>query len=101
MSDLCLTLLCPPGAEEKLLDHLLLSSDIVKVFTSTTTAAHGLSHENLDQAEQVLGRARATAIQVILAASDKTALLDTIRRQFAGTGMRYWLTTVVEAGEVA
>lgn len=100
MSDLCLTLLCPPGAEEKLLDRLLLSTGMVKVFTSTTTAAHGLSHENMDQAEQVLGRSRATSIQVILSASDKTALLDTIRQQFAGTGMRYWITAVTEAGEV-
>jgi len=100
MSDLCLTLLCPPGAEEKLLDCLLLSPDIVKIFTSTTTAAHGLAHENLDQAEQVLGRARAIAIQVILAASDKTALLDIIRKQVAGAGVRYWVTTVVEAGEL-
>ncbi len=61
MSDLCLTLLCPPEAEEKLLDRLLLSPEIVKVFTSTTTAAHGLSHENMDQAEQVLGRVPADA----------------------------------------
>lgn len=100
MSELCLTLVCPPAVEEKLLDLLLLSPNAT-VFTSTATAAHGLAHEYLDQTEQVLGRARATEIQVIFAAADKAALLEAIRRQFAGAGLRYWVTTVAEAGEIA
>ncbi|MHB0975238.1 MAG: DUF3240 family protein [Thiobacillus sp.] len=99
MSELCLTLLCPPAVEEKLLDLLLLSPNAT-VFTSTPTAAHGLAHENLDQTEQVLGRARATEVEVIFAAADKAALLEAIHQQFAGAGLRYWLTTVVEAGEI-
>ena len=101
MSELCLTLLCPPAIEEKLLDLLRMAPNIATVFTSTPTAAHGLAHENLDQTEQVLGRARATAVQVILAASAKATLLEAIRRQFAGAGLRYWVTPVVEAGEIA
>ena len=100
MSELCLTLLCPPAVEEKLLDLLLMLPNTT-VFTSTATAAHGLAHDNLDQTEQVLGRARATEVQVIFAAADKAALLESIRRQFAGAGLRYWVTTVVEAGEIA
>ena len=100
MSELCLTLLCPPAIEEKLLD-LLLVSPMATVFTSTATAAHGLPVGNLSQTEQVLGRAHATQVQVILAAADKTTLLENIRRQFAGTGLRFWVTTVVEAGEIA
>ncbi len=100
MSELCLTLLCPPAIEEKLLDLLLMLPGRT-VFTSTATAAHGLTHENLDQTEQVLGRAHATEIQVIFAAADKAALLEALRREFAGAGLRYWVTTVVEAGEIA
>ncbi len=100
MSELCLTLLCPPAVEEKLLDLLLLSPNAT-VFTSTATAAHGLAHENLDQMEQVLGRANTTEVQVIFAAADKAALLEVLRQQFAGAGLRYWVTTVVEAGEIA
>lgn len=100
MSDLCLTLLCPPAIEEKLLDLLLLSPNAA-IFTSAPTAAHGLAVGNLSQAEQVLGRAQATQIQVICAADDKAALLDDIRRQLGGVGLRYWVTTVVEAGELA
>ncbi|MHB1174760.1 MAG: DUF3240 family protein [Sulfuriferula sp.] len=100
MSELCLTLLCPPEAEERLLDLLLMLPNTT-VFTSTPTAAHGLTHENMDQTEQVLGRARATEVEVIFAVADKAALLEAIRQQFAGAGLRYWVTTVVEAGEIA
>lgn len=100
MSELCLTLLCPPALEEKLLD-LLLMSPKVKLFTSTATFAHGLAHERLDQTEQVLGRARATEVKVIFAAAEQVSLLAALRRQFAGAGLRYWVTTVIEAGEIA
>lgn len=99
MSELCLTLLCPPEVEEKLLDLLLMSPNAT-VFTSTPTAAHGMAHENLDQTGQVLGRARAAELKIIFAAAEKAALLENIRQQFAGTGLRYWVTTVVEAGEI-
>lgn len=100
MSELCLTLLCPPAIEEKLLDLLLLSTTPM-VFTSTPTAAHGLAHEYLDQTEQVLGRARATRVQVIFAAADKAALLEALHREFAGAGLRYWVTPLIETGEIA
>ncbi|MBN8765270.1 MAG: DUF3240 family protein [Thiobacillus sp.] len=100
MSELCLTLLCPPAVEEKLLDLLLMSPNAA-VFTSAPTAAHGLDHGNLSQTEQVLGRAHATQIQVIFAAADKTSLLEQIHQEFAGAGLRYWLTPVLEAGEIA
>lgn len=100
MAELCLTLVCPPAVEEKLLDLLLMSPDVT-FFTSTVTAAHGMAHENMDQTEQVLGRANATEIQILLAAANKNPLLDAIRRDLAGAGVRYWVTTVAEAGEIA
>ena len=100
MSELCLTLLCPPALEEKLLDMLLMSPEVA-LFTSTPTAAHGSSAGQLSSTEQVLGRAIATQVQVLFAAKDKEALLDTIQQQFAGTGMRYWLAPILEQGAFA
>ena len=100
MSELCLTLLCPPAVEEKLLDLILMSPNAA-VFTSAPTAAHGLAFGRLNQTEQVLGRAFATQVQVIIPTADKAALLGSIQEQFAGAGLRYWTTTVVEAGEIA
>ena len=100
MSDLCLTLLCPPAVEEKLLDLLLLSPH-VSVFTSAPTSAHGLAVNGLSQTEQVLGRSFATQVQVIIGSAEKDALLGAIQAQLAGAGVRYWITPVVEAGEMA
>lgn len=100
MSELCLTVLCPPAVEEKLLDLLLLSPNAA-VFTSAPTAAHGLAFGSLNQTEQVLGRAFATQVQVVIPATDKEALLGDIHRQFAGAGLRYWIMPVVEVGEIA
>ncbi len=100
MSELCLTLLCPPTLEEKLLDTLLMAPQAA-LFTSTPTAAHGSAAGNLSPAEQVLGRAITTQVQVLLAAKDKEALLNTIQQQFAGTGMRYWLAPILEQGVFA
>ena len=100
MSELCLTLLCPPALEEKLLDLLLMLPD-APVFTSAPAAAHGLAFGRLSASEQVLGRALATQVQVLLAEADKEALLQAVQTQFAGAGLRYWLTPVTEAGAIA
>lgn len=100
MSELCLTLLCPPTLEEKLLDMLLITP-AVSLFTSTPTAAHGASAGQLSASEQVLGRARATQIQVLFASADKESLLASIQQQFGGTGLRYWIAPILEHGEFA
>lgn len=100
MSELCLTLLCPPALEEKLLDLLLILPEAA-VFTSAPAAEHGLAFGRLSPTEQVLGRSLATQVQVLLAEQDKEVLLQAVQQQFAGVGLRYWLTPVSEAGEIA
>jgi hypothetical protein len=100
MSELCITLLCPRAVEEKLLDLLLMSPNLT-VFTSSATSAHGMNHAALGQTEQVLGRAHALQVQAIFSTTDKTLLLEALRQQFAGVGLRYWVTPVIEAGEIA
>lgn len=98
MSELCLTLICSPSLEEKLLDMLLIDP-AVTLFTSAATAAHGASAGQMSAAEQVLGRALGTQIQVIFAAENQEALLDRLRQQFVGTGLRYWISPILEHGE--
>ncbi len=99
MSDICLTLLCPPGIEENLLD-LLLMTPHAAVFTSTKTAAHGLTFGRLSAMEQVLGRASAIQVQLVLPEADRGPLLERLKREFAGTGLRYWLMPVLESGAI-
>jgi len=99
MPELCLTLLCPPAVEESLLDLLLLTPGAT-VFISASVAAYGMTFGALSQTEQVLGRSHATQIQILCAAENKANLLEEIRRQFSGAGLRYWITPVAEAGEL-
>lgn len=100
MNDCCLTLLCPPLDEEKLLDLLLMFAHSA-VFTSAPVAAHGVSVGRLSASEQVLGRARATQVQVLLPVAAKDVLLASIRAQFAGVGVRYWVTPLLEMEAIA
>ena len=100
MTELCLTLLCPPALEEKLLDLLLISPE-VSLFTSALAASHGGSATRLSSTEQVLGRAFVTQIDVVFDEANKEMVLTRIRQQFSGTGLRYWITSILERGEFA
>lgn len=100
MPELCLTLLCPPAQEERVLDMLLMTP-AVRVFTSSRSAAHGLHHSRLDAGEQVLGLAVMTQVQVLLSQTDQAGVLADLKMKLAGSGLRYWLTPVIESGEFA
>jgi hypothetical protein len=97
MAEYCLTLLCTPDLEERVLDTLLLAEELT-IFTSAPAAVHGLAHERLGDTEQVLGRAFATQVQALVPAASCAALLDIIQREFAGANLRYWVTAVQESG---
>lgn len=90
MPDFCLTLICPPELEEKLLD-LLLETLPGAIFTSSFAFFHGSSHA-LTTHEQVMGRSRAAQVQVLLAAEERSALFERLRADFTGTPLRYWIT---------
>jgi hypothetical protein len=99
MSELCLTLLCPSKLEEKLLDTLLVFPGIT-IITSTQTAAHGMSQERMSESEQVMGRSFVTQVQALLLIKDQMAMLSCLRQNFTGAGLRYWITPVLEVGEI-
>jgi hypothetical protein len=98
MPSIWLTLLCPLTLEEKLIDYLL-AADGAEVFTSAPIAAHGLSTSTLDPVEQVLGRARAVLIQLVVEQQHLMPLLDTLREQFPKTGLRFWTSQINLVGE--
>ncbi|WP_454776814.1 DUF3240 family protein [Janthinobacterium tructae] len=99
MTELCLTLLCSPALEERVLDTLLMSSEI-SLFTSTAAAAHGLAHDRLSATEQVLGLAKMTRIDALLPEAHRETVLTMLRQVLQGGGVRYWLTPITEAGEL-
>ena len=100
MADYCLTLICPPPVEEKLLD-LLLASVGSEVFTSTHTHSHGIAQRRLTATEQVIGRSRAMQINVLLSTDELGRLRELLQQEFAGTGVRYWATPLAFDGEFA
>ncbi len=99
MPSLCLTLVSPPEIEEKLLDTLL---DVAgnEVFTSTPTFSHGTAHGRLSSTEQVMGRSRSVQVQVLLRTEELDPLLAALRADFAGTGLRFWVTALAQSGEI-
>lgn len=99
MAKFCLTLLCPPSVEEKLFDLLLATSE-GDVFTSMAAATHGLAHNSLSPADQVLGRSASAQIQTILEESDVEQLLAKLRSEFRGAGVRYWAYPLTLEGEI-
>jgi len=88
MADYCLSLICPPAVEERLLDALLANAGS-EVFTSTPTHSHGIARGRLSANEQVLGRSRAVQVDVVLTEAEWSGLKALLQREFAGTGVRY------------
>lgn len=99
MSRFCLVLLGPPSLEEKLLDVVL---DAVgdEIFTSIPTFSHGTSHGRLSSVEQVMGRSAAVQIQILVTEKEMADLLQRLREEFRGTGLRYWASALAAEGEV-
>jgi hypothetical protein len=91
--------MCPPEAEEKLLD-LLLQSTVDKLFTSSRAYSHGADHRLLSSLDQVLGRRESVLVQVLLEKDTLDPLLAQLTLLFAGMGLRYWATPVAMAGDI-
>ncbi|MEO7323571.1 MAG: DUF3240 family protein [Dokdonella sp.] len=100
MDKVCCSLVCTPEVEEKLLDALLVRFP-ADVFTSTRTFGHGTAPGALTAAEQVMGRSEALLVQIVLSAVEMETLRALLNREFAGSGIRYWVTVVAEEGELA
>lgn len=99
MAKLCLTLLCSPSVEEKLLD-LLLEVAADDVFTNTPTFSHGLAPNRLNPAEQVMGRSATVQLQIIVEDAEIEQLLQRLREAFRGTGLRYWVSPLLLEGVI-
>lgn len=99
MHEYCLNLVCPLQIEEQLLDVLLDTAE-ADVFTTMHVHSHGARGARLSTKEQVMGRSQATQVRVLLTQQSLTHLLERLRTEFAGTGIRYWASPVVLEGEI-
>ena len=99
MHEYCLNLVCPLQIEEQLLDVLLDTED-TGVFTTTVVHSHGAQGVWMSTKEQVMGRSQSTQVRVLLNQQAMTHLLERLRVEFAGAGIRYWAVPVVLEGEI-
>lgn len=99
MTHVVLTVVCPPAAEERLWDFLLIAQE-TGVFTSARVSGHGVHPMQLDVTEQVAGRVREIMFQLVLTAESAQALLSRLRAELQGAALRYWLLPVLESGEI-
>lgn len=100
MTRVCLSLLCTPELEEKVIDHLLALRDDI-TFTQMNGASHGVHHaQQLSAEEAVLGRAASVLFQVLLDHAEALSLITYCREQFTGSGIRYWSSPVSDEGEL-
>ena len=100
MSKYCFSMLCAPDLEESLLDSLLVTFD-ADVFTSAPVSSHGTLAGRLTASEQVMGRSRSVLVQVIVTSAESNQLRELLRKDFAGSGVRYWMTELSDEGGVA
>lgn len=98
MSKVCLSLACLEPLRERLVEILLTVPEL-ELFASSSAFAYGLSHSQLNAKEEVLGMASMTLVEALVPSAAQTTVLAQLRRALAGTGVRYWVTPVIEEGE--
>ena len=100
MAKLCFSIVCTSEIEEKLLD-LMLTSFPDDLFTSTPIFSHGTLPGQMSAVEQVIGRSGSVCVQILVSAEESDVLHQLLRRDFKGTGIRFWATAIVVDGEIA
>lgn len=94
-----LTLIAPPSLEEPLVDWLLeFESEFG--FSSFPVNGHSSRHGGLTLAEQVSGRKRQVRFEMHLPDNEWRPLVERLNRDFAGAGIHYWVSPIIEHGRV-
>jgi hypothetical protein len=99
MAGCLLTLYVPPSIEETLVDWLLEHAS-VEGFSSAEAFGHGVRQQGMSLLEQVTGRQRRVQFLIHLEREQADRMLEELRSAFAGVGLHYFLTPVLEAGRL-
>jgi hypothetical protein len=94
-----ITLNVPISLEEAVVDSLLMLES-EHGFSSFPVSSHDHRNEGLSLAEQVTGRQKKVRFQMYVPEQELTQLLDQLRAEFSGSGIRYWVLPVVENGTI-
>jgi hypothetical protein len=99
MPDTCLTLLVPPSVADALFDILLDAQGIGSI-TSAPAAIHTVTHQQWTNSERVLGRGNALQVQLLLDQAALGPLLEQLKTDMKGSGLRYWAQPLILQGEI-
>ncbi len=94
-----ITLSVSPSIEESLVDWLLEFA-IHSGFTSYPVNGHSSREEGLSLAEQVAGRKKQIRFQMHIPDEELPRFLEQLKRDFAGAGVHYWVTPLIDAGHI-
>lgn len=94
-----LAIVAVPALEETLVDWLLEREEL-SGFSSHPIDGHGTHASDLSLAEQVTGRQRKVAFHVHTDCVRITELLDSLKGDFRGAGLHYWVVPLLEAGHI-
>jgi hypothetical protein len=94
-----ITLNVPVSLEEAVVDSLLMLES-EHGFSSFPVSSHDHRNEGLSLAEQVTGRQRKVRFQMYVPEQGLAELLEQLRTEFSGSGIRYWVLPVVENGMI-
>jgi hypothetical protein len=89
----------PPSLESQLVDWLLSQEGGIG-FSSTAVNGHSARHDHLSIAEQVSGRQRRLQFQVQLAGHRLDRFLNTLKAEFGGADLHYWVVPVIAGGHL-
>jgi hypothetical protein len=91
------TLEVSPSLEEAAVD-CLLTLESEHGFSSFPVNSHDHRNEGLSLAEQVSGRQKKIRFQMYVPEDGLAQLLDQLRGEFSGSGIKYWILPVIENG---
>lgn len=99
MSHVKLTLSCPGGVGEQVVEALLESTELPGGFISFPASGHGHTFSGATLHEKVRGRTDITIITAILPVDDTGALLAKLRDRFPTPHLAYWTEAVHSFGD--
>lgn len=78
----------------------LLESATHAGFSSHAVNGHSSREEGLSLAEQVAGRKRAVRFQMHVHEAQMPEFMAQLKKDFAGTGLHYWIVPIIDAGHI-
>lgn len=99
MNECVLLLIVSRELEDALIDWLL-DYHAELIFTSQAVSCHGLSHTQLDTAEQVTGKQQRLSVQIQLSVDEAREVCARLHQAFPRAQIRYWITPVLESGQL-